>query len=257
MSDGPLIKEQAVEMEGATHSIIYQRSIFIKKNLRFQMLRNLGSSLKETFKKFYPSEEEDDGTSSNARRIEISTFDDVINFFTKTIEVAFGGQEFTPNEVTEYLLTTDEAISPYDVGTGGMFLFKYEPTTKGNLKYYDALPLIIMVGRTSDGFIGLNLHYLPEKYRIAFMKKLFSSVDFSKVDDDEVLSRLETMAAYKFIKPIYKRYKYDGVASRLVKIPIENWLMAALLPISKFEGKSKREVWDDSRRIITDEERKL
>jgi len=254
MSDGLLIKERAVEMENATHSIIYQRSIFIKKDLRFQMLRNLGSSLKESFKKFYPSKE---GDTSDVKRFEVSTFDDIITFFTKTIEVAFGGQEFTPNEVTEYLLTSDEAISPYDIGSGGMFLFKYEPTTKGNLKYYDALPLIIMVGKTNDGFVGLNLHYLPEKYRIAFMKKLFSSVDFSKVDEDELLSRLETMSAYKFIKPIYKRYKYDGVASRLVQIPVENWLMAALLPISKFEGKSKREVWDDSRRIITDEERRI
>tara|TARA_R110002096_G_scaffold366406_3_gene559776 strand:- start:1673 stop:2446 length:774 start_codon:yes stop_codon:yes gene_type:complete len=253
-----LIKEQAIEIGNATRTVIYQRNVFIKRNLRKQLLEtlSLGFDFKAIFQKFYPSEKE--STVEPKKASELETFDDLINFFTKTIELGFGGEEATPNEVTEYLLTSDEAISPYDISNGGMFMFKYEPTTKNDLKYYDAIPLIIMIGRTSDGFIGLNLHYLPEKYRIALLKKLFTSVDFSKVDaESDVQSRLNVVSAYKLIKPIYKRYKYDGVSSRLVRIPIENWLMASLLPISKFEGKSRKEVWDDSRKIIFDEERRI
>ena len=56
---------------------------------------------------------------------------------------------------------------------------------------------------------------------------------------------------------MYKRYKYDGISSRLVRIPIENWLLAALLPISRFQGKSRREVWEDSRKLMFEEEKRI
>ena len=251
-----LIKQQTMRMANKKHVIVYQRNIFIKRNLRTRLIETLGSGLSKTLDTLFPAQKETDQEPTQSKSVD--TFDEIIDFFAKTIEMAFGGEDFTPNEVTDYLLTSEEAISPFDVSTGGMFLFKYEPTTKNQLKYYDTLPMVIMVGRTSDGFVGLNLHYLPNKFRIAFMRRLFTSIDFSKVDnEDEIETRLQVEAAYKLIRPMYKTYKYDGIASRMVRIPIENWLMASLLPISKFQGKSQKEVWDESRKIILDEERRL
>ena len=62
------------------------------------------------------------------KRVELSTFKQVAEFFVKTIESAFGaGEEFSSNEVTDHLLTTDESISAYDVSRGGMYLFKFDP----------------------------------------------------------------------------------------------------------------------------------
>ena len=257
MADSP-IKQQAIEIGNVSRIVIYQRNAFVKEELRSLLIKTLGLGLafKGIVDKLFPKEKE--STAPIETKTELKTFDDVVDFFKKTIEIGFSGQESTPTEVAEYLLTSDESISPLDVSTGGMFIFKYEPTTKNDLKYYDALPLVIMVGRTNDGFIGLNLHYLPEKYRVAFLRKLFSGIDFSDINqEDEIDNRLQLASAYKFIKPVYKRYKYDGITSRMVRIPIENWLMASLMPMYKFQGKSKKEVWDDSRKIINDEERRV
>ena len=44
---------------------------------------------------------------------------------------------------------------------GGMFLFFYNPKLKDKLPYYDRFPLVIPLERYADGFLGINLHYLP------------------------------------------------------------------------------------------------
>jgi len=260
------IKTESFNHASNQYNIMYQRRVFVKGELRKSLIQTLGEGAVDVFNKIFKKQKitsdveakQKTVEAKELKKVELSTFDQVASYFMKTIEIAFGtGEEFSSNEVTDHLLTTNESISAYDVSRGGMYLFKYEPTTKNKLKYYDALPLIIMLGRTDTGFTGLNLHYLPEKYRIQLLKRLFSSVDFSKVKEDDVQARLNAVSTYKFIIPTYKEYKYDGISSRLVRIPIENWLLAALLPISKFEKESRRNVWDDSRRMINDQERRI
>ena len=41
---------------------------------------------------------------------------------------------------------------------GSMQMFFYDPKTKDKLPYYDAFPLIIVVGPAEGGFYGINLH---------------------------------------------------------------------------------------------------
>ena len=260
-----------IKTESFTHAtnqynIMFQRRVFVKGELRKSLIKSIGEGAVDVFNKLFKKEAVSSDLEAKQKtveakeitRVELSTFEQVTKFFVKTIEAAFGtGEEFSSNEVTDHLLTTEESISAYDVSRGGMYLFKYEPTTKNKLKYYDQLPLIIMLGRTDTGFTGLNVHYLPEKYRIQLLKRLFSSVDFSDVKEDEVQMRLNAVSTYKFIIPTYKEYKYDGISSRLVRIPIENWLLASLLPISKFQKESRRNVWDDSRRLINNQERRI
>ena len=40
-------------------------------------------------------------------------------------------------------------------------MFVYDPKYKKTLPYYDTFPLVLPLERYSDGFLGLNFHYLP------------------------------------------------------------------------------------------------
>lgn len=234
-------------------NIYHQKVIKPGPDLRKMILEMLDE---EGGQKIAPSEEpeaEDEDDVFVASKLE-----DVIKFFVGTINLAFGGGEYTSNEIHEFLQTTEDSVSKYETLDGGMYLFRYNPQSSLRyMKQYDALPLAIMIGQTSDGFDGLNLHYLPDKYRVSFMRSMFGDEDLNKVKEDEVVSKLARTVNYKFVKPCYKRYKYTGISSRLVRIPPQNWLMASLLPISNFQLKSRKEVWADSVRMINDERRRL
>jgi hypothetical protein len=52
---------------------------------------------------------------------------------------------------------------------GRMYFYFYDPKTKDSLPYYDRFPLVIPIERYSDGFLGLNLHYIHPKQRIIFL----------------------------------------------------------------------------------------
>ena len=231
-------------------NVIYQKKMKPGPDLRKQLLEMLSDYSGDTLT---PEKKEDETPDEYV----VNTLEQAIRFFTGTINLAFGSGEYTSNEVTDFLLTAEESASAFESTSGGMFLFKYEPTTKNKLKYYDTLPLIINLGNTSDGMTGLNLHYLPNRYRVAFMRAMFGDLDLDSIDEDDVQGRLGRISTYKFVRPTYKRYKYDGISSRLIRIPVENWLLASLLPISKFEKQSRKDVWNDSVRIINDEERRL
>ena len=71
---------------------------------------------------------------------------------------------------------------------GGLYYFYYDPKTKAELPYYDRFPLVMPLKRDSDGFIGLNLHYLPLRYRINFMRKLLPLAIYN--DDDEIKRKI-------------------------------------------------------------------
>jgi hypothetical protein len=55
---------------------------------------------------------------------------------------------------------------------GKMFLFKYDPKHKDKLPVYDVYPLVFPIERYSDGFLGLNIHYLSQIERAVFLGKL-------------------------------------------------------------------------------------
>ncbi len=59
---------------------------------------------------------------------------------------------------------------------GKLNMFFYDPKWKKKLPYYDTFPLVLPLERYSDGFLGINLHYLPIPLRIRLLDRL---VDFS------------------------------------------------------------------------------
>lgn len=140
---------------------------------------------------------------------------------------------------------------------GKMYFFYYDPKTKEDLPYYDRFPLVLVLELYSDGFLGLNLHYLPIKYRLAFMKKLLSFAQYTQDGDIKrvrvTYDILNMSNRFPELKPCIKRYLKGHIKSKLLAIKPEEWDVALFLPIQQFRKSKAENVWKDSVRDIKDE----
>ena len=135
---------------------------------------------------------------------------------------------------------------------GKMYFFFYDPKTKDSLPYYDRFPLVIPIERYSDGFLGLNLHYIHPKQRIILLDKLSDTATNRRFDEKTKL-RLSyqylSMASTAFqAMPCIKRYLFNHLTSRFLEIPADEWDIAALLPVEQFEKASTSKVYAESRK---------
>jgi hypothetical protein len=133
---------------------------------------------------------------------------------------------------------------------GGLYYFLYDPKTKADLPYYDKFPLVMPLKRDADGFLGLNFHYLPIKYRINFMRKLLPLATYN--DDDEIkriritYPILDASTRYKEFRPCIKKYLYGHVRSRILAVEPQEWDIALYLPIQQFRKEPAKKVWQES-----------
>jgi hypothetical protein len=135
---------------------------------------------------------------------------------------------------------------------GRMYFYLYDPKHKDTLPYYDRFPLVIPIERYSDGFLGLNLHYIHPKQRIILLDKLSEVATNSKFDET---TRLKI--SYDFLKraskifeaqPCIKRYLFNHIESRFLEITADEWDIAALLPAENFVGATTNKIYYDSRK---------
>ena len=115
-----------------------------------------------------------------------------------------------------------------------MFLFFYNTKLKDKLPYYDRFPLVIPLERYADGFLGINLHYLPPKIRRVLLDRI----------RDRHMS-YKTLKRYKYIKPIIKRYLNSHIQGRFLLVKEEDWETAIFLPVERFVKATKKSVWSD------------
>jgi len=133
---------------------------------------------------------------------------------------------------------------------GGLFFFHYNAKGAGKLPYYDSFPLVIPLETYGDGFLGLNLHYLPLRYRVAFLDKLMDYAILGPAG--EVMSVrisydiLNATRRLKEFKPCIKRYLTGHIRSRMVAVQPDEWKTAIFLPVQNFVGASTSKVWEES-----------
>jgi hypothetical protein len=133
---------------------------------------------------------------------------------------------------------------------GGLYYFVYDPKGKDSLPYYDRFPLVLPLKRHTDGFIGLNVHYLPLRYRIMFFKKLMS---FALYNDDDEIKRLritypmlDASSKLKEFKPCLKQYLYSHIKSKILAVEPHEWDVAVHLPVHQFKKAQPKQVWKES-----------
>jgi hypothetical protein len=140
------------------------------------------------------------------------------------------------------------------LAVGRMYLFAYDPKHKDKLPYYDRFPLIFPFNKDSEGFWGINMHYLPPLLRAKLMDSLHDLANNKKYDDTTKLQLsyqiLTASSKFKYFKPCVKHYLNSHVQSRFMWIPAESWDRVLFLPLERFVGASKQQVHRDSRRMI-------
>lgn len=137
---------------------------------------------------------------------------------------------------------------------GQMFLFMYDAKTKDTLPYFDRFPLIFPFRRVPDGFYGINMHYLPYMLRAKLMDALYDTINNDKKDQTTKLrisyNILNGAAKFRYFEPCIKRYLNNQVQSRFLYVDPNQWETALFLPLERFVGATKAQVWKDSRKKI-------
>ena len=120
---------------------------------------------------------------------------------------------------------------------GRMYMYRYDPKYKDVLPVYDKFPLVIPMEMYSDGFLGLNLHYLDPYSRLSLLDRLIDFANNDKYNDTtkfnlsyDLLSRSRR---YKMIEPCIKRYLLSHIRSSLIYIEPNSWETAIFLPTAK------------------------
>jgi len=148
---------------------------------------------------------------------------------------------------------TRSQLQAQDIGK--MFQFFYDPKHKDTLPYYDRFPLIFLIDFYPDGFLAMNIHYLPHMARARLMDALYSI----EVRDPQergakklrlTYSLLKGASKYRYFVPCVKRYLNNHIRSRFLQIPYEQWDIALMLPTERFVKAGKQTVWKESQSAI-------
>ena len=119
---------------------------------------------------------------------------------------------------------------------GRLNMFFYDPKYKKTLPYYDTFPLVLPLENYPDGFLGINLHYLPMNLRIRLLDRLVDYSNNTKFDESTRLavdySKLKNI---NLIKPTLKRYLAGRVKTQFRRIDADEFTVAALLPVARFK----------------------
>lgn len=133
---------------------------------------------------------------------------------------------------------------------GEMYLFMYDPKHKDTLPYYDTLPLVLPFRRLPDGFLGINLHYLPYLARFKLLGELSKLATDNNMDDKTRIriswEILDGSSKFLSATACVKHYLNNHLKTRFLKIPFTDWITASMLPVESFKKQTKEKVWRDT-----------
>ena len=145
---------------------------------------------------------------------------------------------------------------------GRMYTFFYDAKTKEKLPYWDRFPLVLILELRQDGFTGLNLHYIPPRYRVRLLYELYKYVilDDDEYAEEEMRMRIKMtyqlitgISKLKMYKPCFKRYLTTQIEGRALEITPNYWDTMAMLPLAQWQKEKQRTVYADSIRTINNQ----
>ena len=141
-----------------------------------------------------------------------------------------------------------------DALIGKMFMYFYNAKTKKELPYWDKFPLIFVIELYNDGWLGLNLHYLPLAIRVKLFDKLLQYANDKSLDKITKLrlsyALLKSVSRFPEVRPCIKRYLSGYVKSELLPVAAVDWEIALFLPVEQFQKEAKETVWKRSQEKI-------
>lgn len=173
------------------------------------------------------------------------------DWFREKIKELGQVQQFKSDQAN--LMKSTKDLQTFRLMMGTMTFFSYDPKYKETLPYYDKFPLSFIFGIDKTGFNGINFHYLSYPMRIKLFDKMWQIAKLSHLPTQQVLQLnwqlLSAAAKFPEVQPAVKRYLFNHVQSRFIKVPIEDWKTAIMLDNSQFKKQAAANVYKISARI--------
>lgn len=129
---------------------------------------------------------------------------------------------------------------------GEMVFFAYDAKGKDTLPFFDRFPLVVVIEPYSDGFLGLNLHYLGLGERRVLLDALsrYATPGKGRNRDQRMRVSYEIVKAFSqssIARLCVKRYLADHVRSQFIFVESSEWEIAIHLPVEQWHyNKSKK-----------------
>ena len=155
--------------------------------------------------------------------------------------------------------SSDKQVLPGNaVRRGHLYFFRYQAENRRPGDYYDALPFVLVTNILSNGFAGINFHYLPYRQRAIFMDALVQTQIVNSLNSlqskiDVTPHELKNIDKYQLYRGCYRSYRVSRMQSPLLQIGKTQWATALFLPVELFRGASNTVVWNKTQRRIARE----
>lgn len=129
---------------------------------------------------------------------------------------------------------------------GCMMFFGYDPKGKVRLPFWDEYPLIVLLKKRGNSILGLNLHYLKPSDRAVFLNHLIRFVDnpdYHRDPPSYMNVTYNQLKQSKYMRQCIKRYLLPNIKTKVNVIPSDEWKIVTFLPIDRFKGASRQQVW--------------
>jgi hypothetical protein len=141
---------------------------------------------------------------------------------------------------------------------GNLYFFAYNPKYADTLPYYDIFPLVLILKKMPEGFLGINFHYLPPILRAGLLDALMPLA--VQDDEDEGIERIKitnktydmlaSSRRFRAFLPCMKHYLYEHMGTRPLKVFPNEWESSLFLPVERFQKQNKSAVYKESVRKI-------
>lgn len=156
------------------------------------------------------------------------------------------GKTITPQR----LIKSNPELNVNKIVPGELYLFNYDAKHKDTLPFWDTFPLVFPFRKMPDGFIGLNMHYLPYPIRISLLDKLMEFKTSSALTETTRIKMswglLSGLSNNYHVQSCVHRYLMPHIKSPLKRIESNDWATAMMLPVERFVGSTKQKVWQGS-----------
>jgi hypothetical protein len=157
-------------------------------------------------------------------------------------------KEFGEPSAMDLIRDGKRAAKPF---YGRLNMFIYDPKWKKKLPYYDTFPLVLPLEKYTDGFLGINMHYLPIPLRVKLLDRLVDYSNNTRFDEStKLIVDYNKLRNIKLIKPTIHRYLAGHTKSQFRRIDADEFTVATLLPVQRFKKASAGAVWAESKGMI-------
>ena len=151
------------------------------------------------------------------------------------------------NAVKDSILQDQSNKLVTSIEIGKMYYYAYDAKHKDTLPFWDKYPLIFVLNKDSQGFLGLNMHYLRPDLRLAFFNKLQQFASDKRLNPRAKMlvtyQMISDFAKFPEVEHCVKRYLWTHVKTRWMEVQPEDWRNVVLLPLQSFTGMQASQVW--------------